>query len=141
MKPTAPPSRSGLRRTGGFTLFEAMLACAVFSIAAVALAHSLQVMGDLVANTRREEEVVRTLRTMLEEQRFLRPLREGEEELESPIVGVRFRTAITRFEAENRDGQPITGLYRVAVLARWDENGSTRERFSEALCDERPPQY
>ena len=122
-------------------MFEAILACAVFSIAAVALAHSLQVLGDLVGNTRRDEEVVRSLRTMLEEQRFLRPLREGETELESPLPGVKFRTVISRFEANNKDGQPITGLYRVAVVARWEENGSVRERLSEALCDEQVPQY
>ena len=129
------------QRNGGFTLFEAILACAVFSIAAISLAHSLQVLGDIVTDVRREEEIVRTMRTLLEEQRFLRPIREGEETLESPIPDVAFRTLVTKFEAENRDGQPITGLFRIAVVARWREGSKPRERTAEALCNEQIPQY
>ncbi len=117
------------------------MACAVFSIAAVSLAHSLQVLGNAVADVRQEERIVRTLRTLLEEQRFLRPIREGEVTLDSPLPGVLFQTVIKPFEAENREGQPITGLWRVAVVARWQENGKPRERFSEALCYDVVPTY
>ncbi len=138
--PLRPRSRANCRE-GGFTLLEAILACAVFSVAAISLAHSLQLLGDIVTNVRREEEIVRTLRTMLEEQRFLRPLRPGEEELESPLPDVSFRTVVSEFEAQNRDGQPITGLYRVAVVARWREGSQTRERIAESLCNEEVPQY
>ncbi|MBU6300833.1 MAG: type II secretion system GspH family protein [Verrucomicrobia bacterium] len=139
---TAPTTnRKWQRDTGGFTLLEAILACAVFSVAAIALAHSLQILGDIVTNVRREEEIVRTLRTMLEEQRFLRPLTQGEQVLESPFPEVTFRTVTSQFEAQNRDGQPLTGLYRVAVVARWKEGTQTRERTAEALCNEELPDY
>lgn len=129
------------RRDSGFTLLEAILACAVFSVAAISLAHSLQVLGDIVSNVRREEEIVRTMRTMLEEQRYLRPLREGETALETPLPDVVFRAVVNRFEAQNRDGQEITGLFRVAVVARWQEGNQVRERVAEALCNEELPQY
>jgi len=141
MSPARPKFQPAFRRKGGFTLLEALLACAVFSIAALSLAQSLQLLGDLVTDVRQEEEIVRTARTILEEQRFLRPIREGEEALESPLPGVAFNTLITKFEAENRDGQPIAGLFRIAVVARWKEGGKPRERTAEALCNEQIPPY
>jgi hypothetical protein len=128
-------------RRSGFTLLEAIVACAVFSLAAATVAGGLSLLGDGIANARQEEQIVRTLRTLLEEQRFLRPLREGEQSLESPFPGVAFSVSVQPFEAETRDLQPVTGVWRVAVAARWKEGTQNRERFAEALCTDAVPDY
>lgn len=141
MKASFPPSRGRRRGERGFTLLEAILACGVFAIACVALANSMQVLGDAVADSRQEERVMRALRTLLEEQRYLRPLEEGEESLESPEPGVAFAKRVTRFEGENRDGQPLEGLWNVAVIARWKEGNTQRERKAETLCYDELPRY
>jgi len=128
-------------RRSGFTLLEAIMACAVFSLAAATVAGGLSLLGDGIANVRQEERIVRTLRTLLEEQRYLRPLREGEQALESPLPGVAFAATVEPFEAETREGQLVTGLWRVTVTARWKEGNQNRERFAEALCPDALPEY
>lgn len=141
MKAGPLDARAHWRRQRGFTLLEALLACGVFVIACVSLAHTMQVLGDAVADSRQEERVVRALRTLLEEQRYLRPIQQGEESLESPEPGVVFLKRVERFEGKNREGQSIDGLWNLSVVARWREGPTQRERKAETLCYDELPRY
>lgn len=108
----------------GFTLLETLLALMVFSTAVVALVEAVHQLGEHTLLRRHEAMVQERMRSLLvEHTRMLEKevkLQEGE---------VSYIVTHTPLELKDRDGQQVTGLFEVRVIAAWKE-GQTQQQAS-----------
>ena len=126
----------------GFTLFEAMLALLIFSVAVVALVECINIMGTAGIEARQEHNLQSRLDVMLLE--FTRmPLppaaRSGGYNEKRNEDGVFYEIAIAPLELKNKDNAPLTELYSVRIDAIWKEDGREQHRTAETWVH--PPLY
>jgi type II secretory pathway pseudopilin PulG len=128
MKPTVH------RRSRGFLLLEMVLALAVFGIAATGFTVALHRMANVAALSQSELRVTRFMDSALDEALSLPVLEEGETEVVIGEAGneVTFVTTVELIEdLENEEGQLLQEMYRIEVVATWEENGERQERMVE----------
>jgi Na+-translocating ferredoxin:NAD+ oxidoreductase RnfG subunit len=116
------------------TLMEVIIALAIFSIAAVALVGAINQMGETVILTRTMRQVEISLASLLDEYSKAPQIQELEKDLDRDEAGVGYHIEVKEVEnIKNRAGQPITGIYRIAVTASWKEDGKTWTKQAETL--------
>lgn len=123
-----------------FTLLEVILALLLFSISAVSLLVAITKMGELSNAGRMELQVMHNLKSLLAEASKASQLEEGEELLGT--VGDPSRDTVISFtrvveeltEMQNMDGEPLQNMWRVAIIARWeDSSGEIFEEVAETF--------
>ena len=138
-----PPSfrRATARRGRGAALLEALVALAVFAIAVVGLAKSLNAAAVYAREARTISTVTRSMENALEEA-IHRPIIEpGEWTSDPDASGLIVTTRIAEVEIENQDGQLLNGMYEIIVTGLLPGRGREDNRLWElrTLCY--PPLY
>ena len=115
------PPASSLRRRA-FTLFEVLLALAVFSMAAVALVGTLNQIGEAAYEARQFRTIELNLESLLDEYSKVPQLQDLDEELPAGPDGISYHVTVSEVtDLQNQDAQPLNGIFRILVTAHWKE--------------------
>ncbi|MEM6280206.1 MAG: prepilin-type N-terminal cleavage/methylation domain-containing protein [Verrucomicrobiota bacterium] len=101
----------------GFSLLELLMAMAVFAIAAVSLSQALSMISLSVVESIESAELREQMHGLLLEEGRNSRIREGVRKTEELANGVFFEVEVTRFDAQNREGEPLNNLFEVTVTA------------------------
>jgi len=121
--------------TRGFTLIEVLVALGMFVLAVGGLALALD-RAFAASNLLRQEDEIRQQVASLIDQAMILPidaLAEGRE-TGPDALGVTYRTSAAPIDdLVNRNEEALGGLWRVTVLASWEQAGGNQEWREEFL--------
>lgn len=100
-----------------FTLFELLMAMALFTMAAVSLAEALNLISLTVSESIDDAEVRESLRATLLEVTRDTALTAETRETNPDERGLYFRIEVDRVDLKNEDGQTLDNLFEVKVTA------------------------
>ena len=124
----------GGNRCGGMTLFEVLLALAVFGLAALALVKTIQLMGEMTLESRTLREVEQGLETIIDEYGKMPGLEPIDKEVKSEGGGVSYQIVIQPLEGlRNKEGRELQGFFSIRAIARWKVNGRPMELQAETM--------
>jgi hypothetical protein len=104
-----------------FILLEVVIAIGVFMVAITGIVVALNAIIDSSLAVRKENTILVKMETRLAEARFL-PLQEGTFPDEEPDTeGVLFTRVVTPLEMENKDAVPLGNLFKVQIVATWQD--------------------
>ncbi len=112
---SAGASRSA-RRTGGYVLFEVILAVAVFALVIAGLAQSLVVAIEATNAIQRERAIRAGLLSVLREAK-IRPRNEMAMEAPDEKLQVRYRTEVEELLLTNFEGERLPGMFVLRAVA------------------------
>ena len=116
------------------TLLEVMLALMIFAIAAVAYVGAINQMGESVIITSTVRNVEIGLSSYLDEYSKAPQIQELDKEFKADENGIIYRIVIKPVEnLKNKQNQPIVGIFRVLVTAKWKDGGNARTMEAETL--------
>lgn len=117
-----------LRRA--FLLVEVMLAVAIFAVAVLALAKSVEAMLNAQILKDEDEKVRRFLDSKVAEiEAGAVPLSDStSEEIKGWLPDMRLKTTRTPLKRKNEKGVDLTGLYMVTLDLSWTSNNEKMER-------------
>ncbi len=122
------------RLCSAMTLFEVLLALAIFAIAAVALVTAINQIGHAVLESRMYRNVEQGMESIIDEYSKAPVLDEMEKEIKAGKDGVIYVVKITNVrDAKNQEGRVLQGLFRIHVTAKWKENREPMELDAETL--------
>lgn len=110
MHPNPSPPRA-------FTLFELLMAMALFTMAAVSLAEALNLISLTVSEAIDDSEVRESLRATLLEVTHDAALTAETRETNPDERGLYFRIEVDRVDLKNEDGLTLDNLFEVKVTA------------------------
>ena len=118
----------------GMTLFEVLLALAIFAIAAVALVTAINQIGHAVLEARTYRNVEQGIESVIDEYSKAPVLDEVEKQLKPGKDGVTYTVKITNArDIKNQEGRVLQGLFRIHVTAKWMENREPMELSAETM--------
>ena len=118
----------------GFILLESILALALFAIVAVGFTVAIQQVAFTANSSGESMRIQRTLETLLTEVSKVVRLEEVDEGIDFDDNGVYYSKLIEEMEIENMDGQPLQKMWRVAIIAEWEDvSGRTMENVAELI--------
>jgi type II secretory pathway pseudopilin PulG len=121
-------------KRGGFILLESILALALFAIVAVGFTVAIQQVAFTANRSGESMRIQRTLETLLTEAGKAVRFEESEEGLGQDEKGVYYSKLIEEMEIENMDGQVLQSMWRIAIIAEWeDTSGRTMENVAELI--------
>jgi len=122
------PILQRLRRA--FLLVEVMLAVAIFAVAVLALAKSVEAMLNAQIIKDEDEKVRRFLESkMVEIEAGAVPLSDSTtEEIKGWLPDMRLKTTRTPLKKKNEKGVDLTGLYMVTLDLSWLSSNEKMER-------------
>ena len=130
---TTHTARLAKRRTG-MTLFEVILALALFTSAAVALVVAINTIGQAVLEARNMRAVQQAIESIMDEYSKQPQIVELDKELKPGADGIGFRVKITPVvKLVNQDGMALTGLFQIQVQAKWKEDNRPMHMEAETL--------
>jgi len=116
------------------TLFEVILAMALFTTAAVALVTALSTIGLATIEARNLREVEQTLEGLIDEHSKAPQIVELEKDIKPGPDGVAYRVVIEPVNnLKNQDGVQLNGLFRIVVSAKWKEDGHPMQLEAETI--------
>lgn len=116
-------------KTGGFTLLEVLVALGMFVLAVGGLSMALDRAFSANNVLRRDVEVRQQVESLID-QALAMPLDQLEQGKESgpDALGIEyFMGAEPTDEFRNMNNEELTGLWRVTVRAKWNEQGEKQE--------------
>ena len=124
--------RSRARR--GFVLLESILALALFASIAVGFTTAIQQVGFAASRAGEQMRIQRMLETLLTEASKATEFEPGEEGLGPDHKDVYYTRVIEELELINMDEQPLNNMYRIAILAEWNDSvGNASSRVAELI--------
>ena len=118
----------------GMTLFEVLLALAIFAISAVSLVTAINQIGHAVLEARQYRNVEQGIESIIDEYSKAPVLDEVEKQIKPGKDGVAYNVKITAVrDMKNQEGRFLQGLFRIHVTAMWKENSETMELDAETL--------
>src|SRR5260370_42316815 len=105
-------------RTGGFVLWEMLLALGIFCMGAIALTSALQRALDTVILIHDESEVRQDLESILAEA-SANKLQVGKTAIFMGDRRIQYAREVVSIPARNSKGQPVANLWQVTVRATW----------------------
>ena len=121
-------------RASGMTLFEVILAMALFTTAAVALVTALNTIGLATIEARNLRAVEQTLEGLIDEHSKAPQIVELEKDIKPGPDGVAYRVVIEPVNnLKNQDGVQLNGLFRILVSAKWKEDGHPMQLEAETI--------
>ena len=122
------------RRASGMTLLEVVLALAVFSIAALALVGTLNMVAEVGVESQRLLEVEQQLESLVDEYSKAPQVTEMDEQIKPGQDGVAYRVVVQLVkDLKNQDGRFLQNTYRIQAFARWNEGSGPIELQAETL--------
>jgi type II secretory pathway component PulJ len=122
------------RNRRGFILLESILALALFSIVAVGFTVAIQQVAFTANRSGESMRIQRTLETLLTEASKVVRFEAVEEGLGQDEKGVYYSKLIEEVELQNMDEQLLQNLWRIAIIAEWeDASGRTMENVAEMI--------
>lgn len=116
------------------TLFEVLLALAIFAIAAVALVTAINQIGHAVLESRQYRNVEQGIESVIDEFSKIPVLDEVEKKINPGKDGVTYYVKVTAVrDAKNQEGRILQGLFRIQVTAKWNDNNEEMELSAETL--------
>ena len=116
------------------TLFEVLLALAIFAIAAVALVTAINQIGYAVLESRQYRNVEQGIESIIDEYSKAPVLDEMEKQLKPGKDGVTYTIKVSAVrDAKTQDGRILQGLFRIHVSGKWLENREPMELDAETL--------
>jgi len=114
----------------GFLLVEVMLAVAIFAVAVLALAKSVEAMLNAQIIKDEDEKVRRFLESkMVEVEAGAIPLSDSTtEDVKGWLPDMRLKTTRTPLKRKNEKGVDLTGLYAVTLDLSWQSDGQKLQR-------------
>jgi type II secretory pathway pseudopilin PulG len=126
------PTNTISKRSGGFVLWEIMLALLIFCVVVVALTSALQQTVDASILIRDESQVRFELQNLLTET-AAQKLTPGKS---SVVVGdgrVHYEKEIRAVQAKTAKGVLLPNLYEIIVQASWKSSGHARSDHAEVI--------
>ena len=118
----------------GFILLESILALALFSIVAVGFTVAIQQVAFTANRSGESMRIQRTLETLLTEASKVVRFEAVEEGIGQDEKGVYYSKLIEEVELQNMDEQQLQNLWRIAIIAEWeDASGRTMENVAEMI--------
>jgi prepilin-type N-terminal cleavage/methylation domain-containing protein len=118
----------------GMTLFEVILALALFSSAAVALVITINTIGLAAIEARSLRAIEQGLEGIIDEYSKNPQITETDQEIKAGEDGVSYRVKIKPItDIKSRSGQQLDNLYQVKVIAQWTEDGEKLTMEAETL--------
>ena len=113
-----------------FLLVEVMLAVAIFAVAVLALAKSVEAMINAQIIKDEDEKVRRFLQSkMMEIEAGAVPLSDSTtEDIKGWLTGMKLKTTRAPIKRKNEKEQELTGLYMVTLDLAWLSDGQQMER-------------
>ena len=113
-----------------FLLVEVMLAVAIFAVAVLALAKSVEAMLNAQIIKDEDEKVRRFLESkMVEVEAGAIPLSDSTtEDVKGWLPDMRLKTTRTPLKRKNEKGVDLTGLYAVTLDLSWQSDGQKLQR-------------
>ncbi|HEY1053166.1 MAG TPA: prepilin-type N-terminal cleavage/methylation domain-containing protein [Prosthecobacter sp.] len=108
------------RAPRAFTLLETLLALMIFSMAVVSLVEAVNQLGLTTVHQRRESQVQERMRSLLTERTRL-PLQQEEGDTKVQEGDTTYIVRHQKLQLQNKEGQPVEGLFEVTVTAQWME--------------------
>ncbi|MBX7210926.1 MAG: hypothetical protein K1X78_21650 [Verrucomicrobiaceae bacterium] len=116
------------------TLFEVLLALAIFAIAAVALVSGINQIGHAVLESRQYRNVEQGIESIIDEYSKAPVLDEMEKEMKPGKDGVAYHIKVSAVrDAKTQDGRILQGIFRIQVSAKWMEGREPMELDAETL--------
>lgn len=127
-------SQATSRTRHGFTILEVLMALALFGMMMVGLTRALNMIALSARRSGEEVRMIRNLETLLTEASKAAQFEEGEEYLGEDESGVAYERVIEELtEMENMDGQLLSNMWRIAIVASYERNGEIIERVAETF--------
>lgn len=121
-------------RPKGMTLFEVILALALFTMSAVALVVTINTIGQAVLEARNMRAVQQAVESIMDEYSKQPQIVELDKELKPGADGIAFRVKISVVDKlVNQDRVALTGLFQIQVQAKWRENNQPMHMEAETL--------
>jgi prepilin-type N-terminal cleavage/methylation domain-containing protein len=121
-------------RPQGMTLFEVILALALFTMAATALVVTVNAIGQAAIEARSLRTVEQGLEGIMDEYSKAPAIQEMDQELKAGKDGVTYRVVIKPVnDLKNEQGVQLGGMFRIQVSAAWKEDGQPLKMFAETL--------
>lgn len=118
----------------GMTLFEVLVALAVFSIAAMALVGTLNAVAEAGIQSRRLLEVDQALESLIDEYGKMPQILELDEQIKPGPDGVAYRVVIQQVkDLRNKDGRFLQNTFRIQAIARWNDGSGPMEVSADTL--------
>lgn len=130
------------QRGQGFTLIEVLLALLIFSVAAVSLVQAINILGTAGVEARSDRVIQDRLDTLLLEtsRKPLPPMSPNSPYSDTHRENnVSYEIHIEPLEITNADNQRLTDLYKLKVIAVWNESGREQRMTAETWLY--PPLY
>lgn len=122
------------RMAAGMTLFEVLLALAIFAIAAVSLVAAINEIARAVIDSRMVRNVEQGIESILDEYSKAPLLDDMEKEIKPGKDGVRYRVIVKPLNnIRNQEGRILQGLFSVRVVATWEEGRQPMEMAAETF--------
>ena len=112
-------------KTGGFVLWEMLLALGIFCIGAIALTTALQRSLDTVILIHDESEVRQDLESILAEASAIK-LQVGKTAIFMGDRRIQYEREVTSLSAKNSRGQAVPNLWQVTIRATWTARNQVR---------------
>ena len=118
----------------GFTILEVLMALALFGTMMVGLTRALDMIVLSAVRSGEEVRMIRNLETLLTEASKAARFEEGVEYLGEDEAGVAYERVIEELtEMENMDGQILQKMWRIAIVATYEQHGEPLERVAETF--------
>ena len=118
----------------GFILLESILALALFAIIAVGFTVAIQQVAFTASRSGESMRIQRMLETLLTEASKVVRFEEVEEGLGEDYKGVYYSKLIEEVELLNMDEQELQNMWRIAVIAEWeDASGWSMQNIAEMI--------
>jgi type II secretory pathway pseudopilin PulG len=116
------------------TLFEVLIALAVFSISAMALVGTLNAVAEAGIESRRLLEVDQALESLIDEYSKAPQIQELDEQIKAGADGVAYRVVIQLVrDLANKEGRFLQNTYRIRAIARWNDGSGPMEVEANTL--------
>ncbi len=109
-------------------LMEVVLALFIFTIVATSFTKALSSLWRNTSFVKEELVITQIMDSALQETLYLNQLEEGSQEIYVPERDVNLETQIIPLELENEEGNPLSQMWEVRVIARFVRDGQNQER-------------
>jgi prepilin-type N-terminal cleavage/methylation domain-containing protein len=122
------------RRAQGMTLFEVILALAIFATVAVALVQAINAIGNATLEARDLRTVEQTLEGIIDEASKRPQIAELDKEIKPGADGIGYHVRIVpEDKLRNQNNVQLNGIFRITVTAKWKMDGKPMQLHAETM--------
>ena len=116
------------------TLFEVILALAIFTTTAVALVQAINAIGNATLEARQLRTVEQTLEGIIDEESKKPQVAELDKEVKAGADGIAFHVRVAPVDnLRNQNNVQLNGIFRITVTAKWKSDGQPMQIQAETM--------